>query len=67
MTHPPDDPLTPQEFASLREIRNDNPMGRSIPTEHKEKLRRLGLIAFRTDVEAVLTEKGESYLSQRGA
>jgi hypothetical protein len=50
MTTNPDDPLTSEEFASLREIRKDLLAG-PIPPEHMEKLLKLGLITKRSGVE----------------
>jgi hypothetical protein len=43
-----DAPLTPQEFASLREVGLEI-LQREIPEEHREKLAGLGLIVFTFD------------------
>jgi hypothetical protein len=43
-----DSPLTPQEFASLREVGLEM-LQREIPEEHREKLTGLGLIVFTFD------------------
>ena len=57
----PGDSLTPEEFASLREIAK-GPLA-EVPPEHTKKLSKLGLIT-KTRLEYILTDDGQRQLAQ---
>ena len=62
MTEHPDDSLTPEEYASLREL-NKGLFAVEVLAEHKKKLSKLGLITT-ICMEDHLTDEGLKRLAQ---
>jgi hypothetical protein len=62
MDQDPDAPLTPQEFASLREVALEL-LQREIPEDHREKFVRLGLVTYTFD-GLRMTQAGQMRLAR---
>ena len=62
MTTNPAGPLTPEEFASLRELAKGL-LATEVPPQHTDKLLKLGLI-MKSRHEYALTEAGKSQLAR---